>query len=215
MALLLRGCDVSVIIYGGAYEGSFSRAAARAFSNAKIHAFEPTPASFALLEERTRDVPAIIRHRLALGAVGGVATLFTNTSPLPNSLRARSPMGHRYFPGFVEQRDAVAVEVVTMADFAETHGIEVLDILKLDCQGHELDALAGLGARIGTVRVVLAEVQFVVLYDGAPLFSDVELWLRGKDFAFYQFYGLVRSPDDGRLLYGDAMFVRSELVRGD
>ena len=52
------------------------------------------------------------------------------------------------------------------------------------------------------------------LYDGAPLFSEIEVYLRTRGLAFYRFYDLVRSPNDGRLLYGDAMFARPEIISG-
>ena len=55
-------------------------------------------------------------------------------------------------------------------------------------------------------------MQFVELYEGTPLFSEVESYLRNRGLAFFQFFDLVRSPKDGRLLYGDAMFVRAEII---
>lgn len=214
MVSLLCGRRVSVIVDGGAYEGSFSRQIAKAFPGAEIHAFEPTPASFALLEQKTRSMSAVTRHRLALGSKSGAEALFTNASPLTNSLRRSSSSGHRYFSALVADREAVEVVVTTLADFARDHAIETIDILKLDLQGNELEAIIGLGQLVETVNLIYAEVQFVELYEGAALFSEIESYLRDKGLSFYQFYNLVRSPDDGRLLYGDAIFARAGMFAG-
>lgn len=212
MAQILFAQSVAIIVDGGAYEGSFSREIARAFPNANIHAFEPTPASYSRLEQNTSIISAIIRHRLALGSKNDAAMLFVNASPLTNSLRKSTPSGHRYFSAFVADREVIEVQVVTLADFAHDNAVEAIDILKLDLQGHELEAIVGLGELIETVKIIYVEVQFVELYEGAPLFSEVESYLRNRGLAFFQFFDLVRSPKDGRLLYGDAMFVRAEII---
>lgn len=212
MAQLLSGHSVSIIVDGGAYEGSFSSEIIRTFPNARIHAFEPTPASYSRLKRNTQRTPAIMCHLLALGSQSSTATLFVNTSPLTNSLRKSTSVGHRHFRAFVADQAAIEVQVVTLADFARDHAVEAIDILKLDLQGNELEALVGLGRLIDIVKIVYTEVQFVELYEGAPLFSKIESYLCGRGLALYQLYGLVRSPKDGRLLYGDAMFVRPEIL---
>jgi FkbM family methyltransferase len=212
MALLLAGTAVSTIIDGGAYAGAFSRRMAMTFAEARIHAFEPTPASFALLEEKTRGLPVISSHQLALGASSGVARFFENASPLTNSLRKNGEANRRYFSHLVAERGEITVKTTTLAAFARDQGLKAIDIVKLDLQGGELDAIVGLGGLIATVKAILVEVQFAALYEGAPLFSDIETHLRRAGMALYQFYDLVRSPGDGRLLYGDAMFIRGDLL---
>jgi len=214
MTRLLSRRSVAIVVDGGAYEGSFSHECARAFPNATIHAFEPTPASYSRLERRAQSASAIVCHRLALGSECGAATLFVNASPLTNSLRKNSSAGHHYFPVFVAEQTTTKVQVVTLAEFASDRGLDAIDILKLDLQGNELEAIIGSGRLLETVRVIFMEVQFVELYENAPLFSEIESYLRGRGFVLYQLYELVRSPKDGRLLYGDAMFVAGEFVKG-
>lgn len=212
MIALFRDGPVSVILDGGAYEGSFSREMAKTFPTAIIHAFEPTPLSFSRLKNNTSQIASIKPHRLALGAMSGHASMVENSSPVTNSLRKSSGAGRRYFAKFVAEKGEFDVEVVTIADFAGRFGLSAIDMVKLDLQGNELDALIGMGSLIATVKLVFAEVQFVELYEGAPLFADIELFLRNNGLVFYQLYDMVRSPNDGRLLYADATFVRSEVL---
>jgi FkbM family methyltransferase len=184
MTRLLSLHSVAIVVDGGAYDGSFSHECVRAFPNATIHAFEPTPASYSRLERSAQSASAIVCHRLALGSKCGAATLFMNTSSLTNSLRKSSNFGHQYFPAFVAEQTTAKVEVVTLAEFARNRGIDAIDILKLDLQGNELDAIVGAERLLETVKAILTEVQFVELYENTPLFPEIESYLRrrGKGF---------------------------------
>ena len=93
-------------------------------------------------------------------------------------------------------------------------GIDQLDIIKLDIQGAEMDALLGAGDLVAESKIVFVEVQFVQLYEGCALFSDLDMFLRSKGLDLFQLYNLVRSPADGRLLYGDAIFAKRSLLAG-
>lgn len=212
MVSLLRGTPVTTVVDGGACEGTFSRTMATVFPGASIYAFEPTPETFNLLENNTRSLAAVSPQQLALGAKRGTARFYKNASPLTNSLKRNTDANRAYFSGLVDERGQITVDVIALADFAREQKLENLDIIKLDLQGGELDAIVGLGSLIGSVKIVFVEVQFLALYSEAPLFSDVDTHLREVGFALYQFYDLVRSPNDGRLLYGDAMFVRADFL---
>jgi FkbM family methyltransferase len=208
MARLLPPAEVGVVIDGGAHHGSFSHQAATHYPAATIHAFEPTPTTYHTLSRNTRTVARVQTHEAALGSESGDATLYANASPLTNSLYLSASANEQYFAGLVAPVSSHRVKVVSLEDFCREKGCSRIDLVKLDLQGHELEAIRGLGSLLSTVQLVFLEVQFLPLYEGAPLFSEVETYLRRRGLAFYQFYELVRSPIDGRLLYGDAMFVR-------
>ncbi len=209
----LLGIDsVKYIVDGGAYRGDFSLDMANVFPHATIYAFEPQNNSFALLAQNTATIDRIESVNCALGNNSGKAVFYTNLSPLTNSLSKSTSDAMNYFQGFNDPKTMEDVEVVTLNDFLSKKGISGIDILKLDLQGHELEAIQGLGALLSSVKLIYAEVEFLKLYDGASLFSEVELYLRERGFVFFQLYGLVRSPKNGRLLYGDAVFVNSKCI---
>lgn len=99
------------------------------------------------------------------------------------------------------------------------------ELIKLDTQGTEYEILRGASRmlRERTVAVV-CEVSFCELYRGQRLFSEVELLLRRRGFAFYGFSSLhhrsQRALDKRlaagreRVLYGDAVFLRDPLPGG-
>jgi len=208
---LLGRHDDIVIIDGGAYQGTFSLDARQFFSKAVVHAFEPQKDSYNLLLNATRHDSMIKQHNVALSESDGTAEFHINSSPLTNSLSTTSRDGNRYFQGFNDEVRVETVEVMSLSSFLRSEEIDRVDILKLDLQGHELSALKGMGEDLRKVKAIYLEIQFLEIYDGTPLFSEVANYLDGFGFSFYNFFGLTRSPIDGRMLYGDALFFASEL----
>lgn len=129
---------------------------------------------------------------LALGAATGAATLHLTRFPQSSSLYppdrrtiaahpqldAHEPVGER------------TVELTTLdAWLAESAGAGP-DYLKVDVQGAELDVLRGAERALADVRAVEVEVEFQQLYEGQPLFADVDVWLRERGFALWRLRGL-------------------------
>lgn len=96
-------------------------------------------------------------------------------------------------------------------------GERVVDFLKLDIQGFELNALKGAHQVLKRTNVVHCEVEFAQIYEGQPLFSEVEAFLRDAGFDFIDFTNLCRyayhettSLRAERLGWGDALFFRRD-----
>lgn len=88
-------------------------------------------------------------------------------------------------------------------------------LLKLDIEGHEIDALRGAERLLKVVEVILAEVQFFEIeHNGLPTFTDLVVYLRDRHFDLHDFACLASRRRDGRLRMGDVLFVRrgSELA---
>ena len=92
---------------------------------------------------------------------------------------------------------------------------EVVDFLKLDIQGFELQALIGAEEVLKRTNVVHCEIEFLQIYEEQPLFSEVEIHLRSRGFQFIDFTTLCRYPflnassrQSERLGWGDAVFFR-------
>lgn len=210
MKRLFDGADVKQIIDGGAYRGDFSLEVAKIFPGAMIYAFEPQETSFSLLSQNTSSIGNIKPINCALGDASGTAYFYTNKSPLTSSLSKSSNDALRYFDSYNNPEGVEEVKVVSLSDYFLDKAILGIDILKLDLQGHELQAIHGLGDMLKMVKLIYIEVEFIKLYEDASLFSDVESFLRERSFVFFQLYGQVRSPENGRLLYSDAIFLNSE-----
>ena len=111
--------------------------------------------------------------------------------------------------GFAGHKLIGETEVVTVSldNWIAVHrpGL-VVDLLKLDTQGSELDILKGSSRVLGDTRWVLIEIEFNPLYDRQPLFCEVDLYLRQKGFAFWGFKNL--NYRKGQLIWGDAYYFK-------
>jgi FkbM family methyltransferase len=129
------------------------------------------------------------------------------------------------------------VEITTLDNWAQTKHIPKVDFIKLDVQGAELDVLMGAEKTLQTVRMLEVEVQFNPLYQGVPLFGDVDSFLRKRGFSLWRIknlchygmseYSLSLITDEtikydyftkrfkgrnGQLYWGDAFYVREEIA---
>jgi len=83
----------------------------------------------------------------------------------------------------------------------------IIDYLKIDTQGSELDVLKGAGDLLYNVRTVECEVEFVELYKGQPLFEDIKEYLNQYGLVFDRYRREVRWESRVRV-FGDAIFKR-------
>ena len=140
-----------VVLDVGANVGEWTLHALNALPNAAIHCFEPSSAAFAELSTRVGQHPRVSVHRLALSNADGEALLYTNApgSKL-GSLTKRRLVGLDF--SFQEP-----VTTRTLESWSRSDGVSVVDVLKLDVEGHEMDALRGAGGLLDTVRVIQFE----------------------------------------------------------
>ena len=127
------------------------------------------------------------------------------------------------------------VEVTTspLDDAAAQHGFRDATYLKIDVQGYEL-AIFESGPRIlgESMLAIRAEVSFIPLYKGQPLFGDIAAHLVPLGFIPLGFEELhdwrrstkvkhpIRAPgalpySRGQLVHGDVLFVRDPEGLGD
>ncbi len=158
----------------------------------------------------------------ALWQEGTLLNLNLNRSPGTSSvfkpnmqLLGQFPESDRF-----ESIETIPIKTKTIDQLAQSGEMPEIDFAKIDVQGAELPILKGgvnhLSANLIGLEI---EVEFAQLYDGQPLFADVdvyvrenlglELWdLRGTYWK-YQSGMQAPGPTKGRLVFGDALYFRS------
>ena len=115
-----------------------------------------------------------------------------------------------YFHGFPEWgkvQERLPIQTVRLDDISE---IKEIDYLKIDIQGGELEVFRNGINRLHDCLVIHTEVEFLPMYQGQPLFSEVELFLREQGYIFHRFSPLVSRVIQPTVLNVDG----SEDIRG-
>jgi FkbM family methyltransferase len=111
------------------------------------------------------------------------------------------------------------VQTVRIDDITE---IGDVDLFKIDIQGGELDVFRGAPNALAQSMMVHTEVLFVEMYEGQPMFADIDQHLRERGFWFHTFLGMgsftmtplkTGDPDRGlnQRLWSDAIYIRHPL----
>src|SRR5437899_1892859 len=136
----------------GANVGIFSIWAARRHPHARIVALEPFPATFAALEANIRDNG--LAHRVQCVQVGLAAAsghrLIRSAGDSPDRQLVRSET-----PDPSEQ--TITVQCIDLAECLRLHGLDDLDLLKMDIEGSEWEVL------LSTPPEVLARIRHIQL----------------------------------------------------
>lgn len=151
----------------GAHVGFVALALAVARPHAKVLALEPHPANSARLRANVALNPgaSIEVEPVAAGVRAGAARL---------SSEGEGTDFHRIVDG-PEVTGSVEVEVVALDELAERRGLDRIDVLKLDVEGFEPEALSGAEHLLqeGRVGTVICELNDDLLarigWDGAAL----------------------------------------------
>ena len=107
----------------------------------------------------------------------------------------------------------------TIDNLYNNKDIKQVDFIKIDVQGAELEILKGgkfcLKENLVGIEV---EVEFLEMYKGQPLFSEIDhfirfelglqLWDISKAYWKYKHKNIKSTPAKGRLVYGDALYFR-------
>jgi len=122
----------------------------------QVHAFEPSRVAFTVLHDRFKDRPDIRLNNFGLGSQNGEFELFTNAPGSGLASLSKRRLDH-FGIGF-ESSERVAIHMLD--DYCREQGIERIDLLKMDVEGHELDVLQGGRRMFREHRIRLASFEF-------------------------------------------------------
>lgn len=128
-----------VFIDGGANTGAYSRQLLKTFEHSidELHMFEPNK----LLDCAPSPIQSkkILLNRMALSDRNGSASLYQVEGQSGLSSLTKRNLEHRELKMDV----CSVVETITLDSYLAKHCIKKVEFLKLDIEGHELDALRG------------------------------------------------------------------------
>ena len=197
----------AVIIEAGAHDGTNTVEMAEHWPHATIHAFEPFPRAAEVVRQRIERYGSRVQcHAIGLGPQNGDIDMNVSGDGSAGACQSSSMLAptEAQLREFPEIRFGLThkVPLRTLASWAEESGVSVIDFMWLDMQGYELQALAGAGGLLQGVSAIHMEVSNVQLYQGAPLYPEVQARMAAWGFvpvieAFFRVAGnvlFVRLP---------------------
>jgi len=211
---LLGSDSVKTVFDVGANTGQSAALYRRLFPKAMIHSFEPAGKTHAELAAAVSGDSLVRTWQLALSDQDGTSEFFVSADPTCSSLL--EPSNTVTNADLQEKLQAVGKERVQCSrldTFCEEQSITQIDLLKMDIQGAELQAIRGAARMLsgGKIRAVFCEVLFSPLYQNACDFELISQAMKESGYKLYGLYNLYHFGGDG-LLWGDAIFVHPDLL---
>ena len=195
----------------GAHTGSWARTIHHLLPDARIYSFEPIPESYSALCRRMEGVSRFNAFNLALGDKVGELEFNRNAFAASSSCL---PMAEQHVRAFPKTRDSsvIKVKMGRLDEVASGLTLEDNIMIKVDVQGYEDKVIHGGMCTFGRAILVIAEVSFVTLYEGQPLFEDIHARLGELGFRYVGNLDQMLSPLNGRVLQADAIFLHERLA---
>ncbi len=194
--------EAAVILDCGANTGQTAGSLRSLYPGAEIYSFEPVSTVFDELCKRCEQLH-VHPVKKAVGNRDEKATINLTASSEANSLldyQEGNPCAK-----WTQVVGREEVEVCTLDRWCEENSVDParVDVLKLDVQGAELQALYGARKLLEKTKAVYLEVSFVPMYKDAPLFEDIDTFLGQRGYRRHAIY-----PSDQPHHWGDAMYVK-------
>lgn len=183
--LMQRVLPASKVVFDvGANVGEWALEALQVNPRLVIHCFEPSKATFSRLSAAALPVTVVLNN-VGLGAVAEERTLFVFDEACgANSLYTR--MGTETAQGKQE-----SVTLQTADGYCESAGVERIDFMKLDVEGHELAALTGARGLLRDGRINLVQFEYGGTYiDARVLLKDMWEFVHSvnPEYRFYKLF---------------------------
>jgi FkbM family methyltransferase len=171
LAEIFSTLSINCVIDAGANRGQFGEFLRNMGYRKRLASFEPIPAMFKVLEEKSKNDPEWHVYNLALGASNETLDLNVTSSEEFSSLLPVNSYGSEHFRDRIAVGRTERVSVVRLDSILDqvTAGIEdPRPYLKMDTQGYDLQVLEGLGERLSSVLGLQSEIALHPIYEGMP-----------------------------------------------
>ncbi len=158
--LWIELCAISNVIFDiGANTGIYSLVAKTINTTSKVYSFEPSNHTYTKLQQNNLINKFDIKcEQLALSSSTGEQTFF-DTPDHNQTSASLSPKKLKEWSGYEGDIVEYKVRTITLSDYIELNNINKIDLIKLDIEMHEPEAIKGLGKYLLIFKpIVIIEV---------------------------------------------------------
>jgi FkbM family methyltransferase len=200
-----RGVNFKYILDVGANLGEWTRMAKEVFPDSVIYMIEPLSEMELNLKKVCEDFPGTKYFPNGAGSKieNHVMTTWGDDLAGANCLVVEN----EYLKSINKQR---IIQIITIDSLIEIGEIEIPELVKLDIQGFELEALKGATKLFGNTEVFILETSLFEFTSGNPILSEVIIFMAERGYEIYDLPGFLRRPFDGALAQIDVCFAKRQ-----
>lgn len=204
----LVSASAPIVFDVGANIGSATIFFKKLFRDAKVYGFEPHYETFLEAKRRTGRLDHVFLQNLAIGEAEEERTLFVNTIASTNSFLKMNTASEWTSEQFmVKPSNTQEVRLTTLDVFCARENIDFIDLLKLDVQGFEPQALRGASTLLHSqsIRAIKIEVMPGDFYESSTSFYEIEEILFAAGYRLWSVAHL-NYGKHGEIRYLDAYY---------
>jgi FkbM family methyltransferase len=194
--------DINTVFDIGANVGGMTLAILERFPKATVFAFEPCKSTYDRLKRRVAASPYADRVKAfnhGFYSDDRTAQLSVTSSDAANSLLRMAPEYREACP-HIEELGTEDVELRRLDDFVRQHGIQHIDLMKVDVEGAEYEVLSGgRETLLHVVDTVFCELSFVRSPRSQGRYLDVLHLMHECGFAPAELYDIAQGELMGRV----------------
>lgn len=148
-----------------------------------VHCFEPGAETFRILSDMAAGDHRVTLNNLALGRTKGVEELHYDTAGSGLASLTRRRLDHFNIDfGMSEQ-----IRIDTIDNYCKDHSIDHVHLLKIDIEGHEIDALAGAKGMFSRNAIDMVTFEFGGCnIDTRTFFQDFWYFFKEAGYSLYR-----------------------------
>jgi len=180
--------EKSLIIFDvGGNVGNYSKALSFIFSEkATIHSFEPSKKTYQMFLKTTKNIQNIIPNNFGLSDTVQNQLLYTNFDGSGLASIYQRNLEHIG----ISMQKSEEIELSIIDNYCEINNLKRIHFLKLDIEGHELEALKGAEQMISGKKIDIIQFEFGGCnIDSRTYFQDFYLLLKDQ----YKIYRILRN----------------------
>jgi FkbM family methyltransferase len=180
------------------------------FKKSKVLVFEPLEENIEVLKRNIQMFDRITLHPIALGSEKkqseiNITKRITSSSLLPINT---SEFKDDYMSSQLVPESVKIIEVDTIDNIVDLN--QQVSVIKLDVQGYEYEVLKGAVRTLKNTDLIMVELQNHKMYETAPMYYDLDAFLREHNFTLLQNIPSLREKH--KQLEWDAIYINNRLM---
>ena len=173
----IKNINKPVIFDVGAHIGNFSLASNVFYKNSQIYSFEPVKNTFDILSKNTSEYENMKIFNIAIGEENKKDVIFFSDLEKDRSSFFKDNIINQ------ENLKTQEIEIKTLSSITKENNISYIDILKIDVEGFEYEAIEGASDILNRVKFIIIENH---LKDHPHNFSKITKILLDNNFILYR-----------------------------